>query len=349
MRAGLISSPTGYDPAPTRTLPSARRNQVLENMADQGYITEEKYQEYIVVQYDIPKPSQIHPRRRALPPHTSRRGCASSSSTSTAPAKPWRRPRHHLDVDLALEKRCQQIGASTWRARSSTAIVGAGQRNRGSARDGGRLRLERRSRSTWPPRAIVSPARRSSCSRWSCPRAGPLFNAGGPVQPPGAPVQGGGPERERQEEGRGRPSEVNNYGEQLPRQRLDLTAITYSENSVNSQLGMQVPANIAETARRMGVETDLSTGTTKYSVNGSDFQPYNPALILGGLQTGVTPLEMAHAFETLAEGGRRITGSMAAGKDGPVGIVKVSTRAANRYPPTTAPRAPTRRRPSRRA
>ncbi len=29
----------------------------------------------------------------------------------------------------------------------------------------------------------------------------------------------------------------------------------------------------------------------------------NPAMVLGGLKLGVNPLEMAHAYETLAEGG----------------------------------------------
>ena len=32
----------------------------------------------------------------------------------------------------------------------------------------------------------------------------------------------------------------------------------------------------------------------------------NYAMILGGLKEGVTPLDMAHAYETLAEGGRRV-------------------------------------------
>ncbi len=60
------------------------------------------------------------------------------------------------------------------------------------------------------------------------------------------------------------------------------------------------PANVAETAYEMGIQTDLSTPDARYSINGGPFEPYNPALILGGLRTGVTPLEMAHAYQTLA-------------------------------------------------
>ncbi len=46
-------------------------------------------------------------------------------------------------------------------------------------------------------------------------------------------------------------------------------------------------------------------------------------MILGGLETGVTPLEMAHAYNTLAADGQRLSGTMAAGSGGPVAINKV--------------------------
>jgi len=39
----------------------------------------------------------------------------------------------------------------------------------------------------------------------------------------------------------------------------------------------------------------------------------------------VTPLDMAHAYETFIEGGRRIGGTLGAGDDGPVGIEKVDS------------------------
>ena len=73
----------------------------------------------------------------------------------------------------------------------------------------------------------------------------------------------------------------------------------------------------------MGIDTDLST-KTQYSIADGPFEPYNPALILGGLETGVTPLEMAHAYNTLAAGGQRVSGTMAANSGGPVGIIDVT-------------------------
>jgi penicillin-binding protein 1A len=78
----------------------------------------------------------------------------------------------------------------------------------------------------------------------------------------------------------------------------------------------------------MGIESDLSTAN-EYRIDGDigdgKFHAYNPALILGGLENGVTPLEMAHAYETLAEGGKRITGTLAASNDGPVAIRRVQS------------------------
>jgi penicillin-binding protein 1A len=58
----------------------------------------------------------------------------------------------------------------------------------------------------------------------------------------------------------------------------------------------------------MGIRTKLST---------------NPAMLLGGLKEGVTPLEMAYAYSTIANDGKRISGNMAPHKRGPVAIQSV--------------------------
>ena len=105
----------------------------------------------------------------------------------------------------------------------------------------------------------------------------------------------------------------------------------------------------------MGIETDLST-ETEYSIDDGPFEPYNPALILGGLENGVTPLEMAHAYNTLAADGKRLSGTMAASSGGPVGIIASRRRRRRRgdvddrvtwSPTRPAPAARTRRSPSR--
>ena len=53
---------------------------------------------------------------------------------------------------------------------------------------------------------------------------------------------------------------VNNYDDSYLGSASIATATTYSDNSVYSQLGTQVgPQNVAATADKMGIETDLST------------------------------------------------------------------------------------------
>jgi penicillin-binding protein 1A len=85
-------------------------------------------------------------------------------------------------------------------------------------------------------------------------------------------------------------------------------ATAYSDNSIYAEVGLKVgTAHIADLAHRMGITTPLST---------------NPAMTIGGLTVGVTPLDMAHAYETIAHDGERISGTMAEG-DAPVGIQEV--------------------------
>jgi penicillin-binding protein 1A len=87
------------------------------------------------------------------------------------------------------------------------------------------------------------------------------------------------------------------------------SATAASDNSVFAELGMKVkPKRVARLARRMGIKTKLST---------------NPAMLLGGLEEGVTALEMAYAYSTLANNGTRVSGTLAPGDRGPVAIEEV--------------------------
>src|SRR5918999_77163 len=62
-----------------------------------------------------------------------------------------------------------------------------------------------------------------------------------------------------------------------------------SDNTVYAQLDLDVgPEEVAETAKKMGIETELDG---------------LPAEGLGGLRIGVSPLEMSNAYATLASGG----------------------------------------------
>ncbi|HEY7933218.1 MAG TPA: penicillin-binding transpeptidase domain-containing protein, partial [Solirubrobacteraceae bacterium] len=89
------------------------------------------------------------------------------------------------------------------------------------------------------------------------------------------------------------------------------------DNSIYAEVGLKVGTHrIAHLAHKMGITTPIST---------------NPAMTIGGLKVGVTPLDMAHAYETIAHGGDRVSGTMAL--DGaPTGIKEVDAQSGQTLP-----------------
>jgi penicillin-binding protein 1A len=116
---------------------------------------------------------------------------------------------------------------------------------------------------------------------------------------------------------------VNNYEDAYSGAMTLANATTFSDNAVYAQVGMKVKtAKVAKLARRMGVRTPVSS---------------NAAMALGGLRQGVTPLDMAHAYETFATGGKLIYGSLSPGQSdkslpvpGPVGIERIDKLDGNK-------------------
>jgi penicillin-binding protein 1A len=73
-------------------------------------------------------------------------------------------------------------------------------------------------------------------------------------------------------------------------------ATTLSDNTVFAQLTMRVgPASVRTIAHEMGITSPLDA---------------IPSIGLGALRIGVSPLEMAHAYATFANGGARVGGSV---------------------------------------
>ncbi|HLW96918.1 MAG TPA: penicillin-binding transpeptidase domain-containing protein, partial [Solirubrobacteraceae bacterium] len=89
------------------------------------------------------------------------------------------------------------------------------------------------------------------------------------------------------------------YGVKIPLSQ----AVAVSDNSVFARLSLDSSAfpgmgtqRIAQLAKSFGITTGISI---------------NPSMVIGGLTEGVTPIDMAHAYETIAEGGDVISGSLA--------------------------------------
>jgi penicillin-binding protein 1A len=323
--AGIISSPSLYSPRNFPDNALARRNQVLQNMVTQGYISQAEYDVYS--QDALPKASQIQPpaENSAAPYFTSwlrqqlvdRYGAGEAFGgglqiTST--------------LDLELQNAAEDVVASTLGGIGPTASLVVLDNTTGAVRAmvGGSSYQDapfnlatnghRQPGSSFKPFTLITALEQGHSS-------GEVY-ASAPQQIPF---------RAKVEKNNGNGTKVvndvfrvNNYNDSYLGSASIATATTYSDNSVYAQLGTQVgPQNVAATAKAMGVDTDLST-QTQYSIEDGPFEPYNPALILGGLQTGVTSLEMAHAYNTLAAGGRRLSGTMASSSGGPVGIVRVT-------------------------
>jgi penicillin-binding protein 1A len=106
-------------------------------------------------------------------------------------------------------------------------------------------------------------------------------------------------------------------------------ATTFTDNSVYMQVARQIGSKkVARLAREMGIRTPVSR---------------NLSIALGGLHQGVTPLDMAHAYLTFANGGKFVYGTMSPGelrgirRPGPVGIERITSRRDGKNEPVTLP------------
>jgi penicillin-binding protein 1A len=323
--AGMISSPAAYSPRAAPESAVARRNLVLQRMVDTGAITQEEFATYSLE--DIPQPDQI-----ALPAENSEAPYFTS----------WLRQQlvdkygageafgGGLEItstlDLDLQRQVESIASSALAGIEPTASVVVLDNDTGTVRAmvGGPDYSEapfnlatnghRQPGSAFKPFTLVTALQQGHST-------GEVYASSPQTIPFRARFSKNGKTKTVNEL-----FEPKNYEDSYLGSASIATGTTYSDNSVYAQLGTQVgPANVAQTAADMGIETDLSTDV-EYSIDGGPFEPYNPALILGGLADGVTPLEMAHAYETISTGGRRISGTMAAGSGEPVGVIEVRDR-----------------------
>jgi penicillin-binding protein 1A len=298
--AGMIASPSGYDPVQHPVASHQRMELVMQRMLQQGMITGQQYRDQQLRYID---PNQVRP------PRPDSRVPYFSSWVTQQMLDRYRstglvfggglQVTTSLDVDLqaaaeqAISGRLAGVGPSaslvaidnkTGEVRAMVGGTDFEQRPFNLATNG-----HRQPGSAFKPFTLigalekgVSPGRTFT----SAPRCYPVPHSKGEKFCP------------------------KNYNDAYSGVNTLAGATVSSDNSIFAEVGLNVVGTnkIARIAHLMGVRTPLSR---------------NPAMTLGGLKEGVTPLEMAYAYSTLANDGERVWGTLGPSARSPVAIEKV--------------------------
>ena len=303
--AGIIQSPTEYDPANHPVAARERRDVVLAQMLQQGYIRQQVYNES--VNQALPAPKDIQTPHQPLV-----EGVDVGYFTSWVQQQVIERygaPRVFnggllikTTLDLGMQRAAEQaIDGYLPGPGGPTASLVAIENSTGQVRAmvGGRNYDET------PFNLATEGERQPGSSFKAFDLAAALENG---ISPGSV-----WPSREKtffvhSRHGTEKFVVHNDEGAYTGEDSLT-NATAYSDNSIYAEVGLKVgTTHIAALAHRMGITTPLST---------------NPAMTIGGLKVGVTHLDMAHSYETIAHGGDRVSGSLVSDFQ-PVGIQEVS-------------------------
>jgi penicillin-binding protein 1A len=307
--AAIIASPSAFDPKIYPENALGRRNLVLEKMYEQGYITHEQYAEGI--KQALPAPTDIEPPKldSKAPYFTSwlrqqlvdRYGAAKAFFGGL---------KVKTTLDLKLQEAAEEaVTANLGGLPPTASVVVLDNSNAGvKAMVGGpdfetkpfNLATEghRQPGSSIKPFTLITALKEGISPYTVYPSAPQTFHFGK----------------------HGQEVFVVHNDENSYLGSCDIVcATTYSDNSIYAQLALeglkgknvqQRTRSIASTIHAMGYTDPIST---------------NPAMALGGLKEGVTPLGWAYAYSTIANDGSRVSGTLApAPGDSPVAYTKVT-------------------------
>ncbi|MDP8967901.1 MAG: transglycosylase domain-containing protein, partial [Actinomycetota bacterium] len=304
--AGMVASPSAYDPVANREAATSRRNVVLAKMLEQGYLTRVEYERGI---------SQPVPSRDLIRPPQ-----AQTASKSSAYFASWVRQqlidrygareallgglRVQTTLDLGMQRRAEDavgrwLGRPPWGPHAALVAV---DNKTGEVRamvagsDYDRVPFNLATQGQRQPGSAFKPFVLATALRQGISPGSTWISRKQVIQVPDSSEK----------------FTVNNYEDAYAGVSTLARATTFSDNAVYAQVGIKAGTKrVARTAERMGIRTPVSS---------------NYAISLGGLRQGVTPLDMAHAYQTFATGGVLVTGTLGAGRKGPVGIRRVALR-----------------------
>jgi len=318
--AGMVANPSAFDPIANPQASVGRRNLVLRDMLTQGYITRQQYHQGrgkpLPTARDIEQPQEP----AAAPYFTSWLRPQILGAMGLGRGVPARVAEYRAyygglkirtTIDLPMQRAAEQAIASELPSgpNEPNASLVTIDNKTGEVRAmvggpvvNGREDFQqypfnvateghRQPGSAFKPFTLAVALRSGQYSPDSVITSQPID----PIVP-----HSGGRERFR----------VHNFGNHYSGPITLADATASSDNSVFTQVGINVgTSRIARMARAMGIRSPVSN---------------NYAMILGGLTEGVTPLDMAHAYETLAQGGRRVFNpTLGAPQQGPTGIAQI--------------------------
>src|SRR4051794_40010583 len=277
--AGLPQAPSSYNPfnEPSRAL--ARRNDVLRKMADQGYITPQRAQREMAKGLGVKHNRFFQQRResyffdyvkqRLIDRYgldTVRKGGLRIDTTISL--RMQRLARASMDGQLGAPDRSAAIVTIDPRTGWIRAMASSSQY--GDSKFNLAAQGHRQAGSTFKVMVLMTALRKGVDPNTTTYVSRPL----------GAGWLSSAPDYS-----------VKTYANDYPGSMNLVRATLRSDNSVYAQLDADMgPKEVTKTARMMGITSPLHS---------------YPAEGLGGLTDGVSPLEMARAYATIASGGYR--------------------------------------------
>jgi len=307
--AGIIASPSAFNPKIYPENALGRRNLVLEKMYEQGYITQEQFAEGR--QQALPSPASISPPKleSKAPYFTAwlrqqlvERYGASKTFFGGLKVK--------LTLDLRLQGAAEEaVNSYLGYSPATASVVVLDNKNAGVKAMVGGPNFEtkpfnlatqghRQPGSSIKPFTLIT-ALEEGISPYTTFESAPQYIHYGK----------GGQEV----------FEVNNDEDSYLGSCDIVCATTYSDNSIYAQLGLEAlkgktiqdrTHSIAGTIHKAGYADPIST---------------NPSMVLGGLEIGVTPLGWTYAYSTIGNNGDRVSGTLAPRPgDSPVAYTQVT-------------------------